>query len=84
MAISEQNQPWSEGYFSSHDGLRLYGRCYPARGGDMLPVLCLPGLTRNSRDFDTLARHLSSAAEHPRPVYCIDYRGRGKSDRDAN
>lgn len=50
----------------------------------MLPVLCLPGLTRNSRDFDTLARHLSSAAEHPRPVYCIDYRGRGKSDRDAN
>jgi pimeloyl-ACP methyl ester carboxylesterase len=44
------------------------------------PVLCLPGLTRNSRDFGPLARHLSSA----RRVLTPDLRGRGRSDRDPD
>lgn len=83
MANPEQDQPWSEGYFSAQDGLRLYGRCYPAPGGAR-SVLCLPGLTRNSRDFDVLARALSEHDERPRPVYCLDYRGRGNSARDPN
>jgi pimeloyl-ACP methyl ester carboxylesterase len=38
-------------------------------------ILCLPGLTRNSRDFETVLPWL--AAE--RRVVCTDFRGRGKS-----
>jgi pimeloyl-ACP methyl ester carboxylesterase len=43
-----------------------------------LTVLCLPGLTRNSRDFEALAPHL---AAHYR-VVCPDLRGRGLSAWD--
>ena len=40
------------------------------------PVMCLHGLTRNSRDFDTLAKDLSA----DRRVVCPDTVGRGYSD----
>jgi pimeloyl-ACP methyl ester carboxylesterase len=43
-----------------------------------LTVLCLAGLTRNSRDFEALAPHL--AVRHR--VICPDLRGRGLSARD--
>jgi pimeloyl-ACP methyl ester carboxylesterase len=65
------------------DGLRLYARHYPAPGSSRTPVLCLAGLTRNSRDFHDLASYLSQGAR-ARPVYTLDYRGRGKSDWDRN
>ena len=62
------------------DGLSLYYREYnPA--GTRHPVLCLPGITRNSSDFALLAEHL---AEQGRRVICPDYRGRGKSAYDPN
>ena len=53
----------------------------PQRPGGV-PVLCLPGLTRNSRDFVELAQHL--CAEHE--VLTADLRGRGRSawDPDAS
>jgi pimeloyl-ACP methyl ester carboxylesterase len=41
------------------------------------PVVCVHGLTRNGRDFDTLAAAL---AERGRRVYCPDLPGRGGSD----
>jgi len=41
-------------------------------------VLCLPGLTRNSRDFEDLAPHLTSRYR----VIAPDLRGRGPSARD--
>lgn len=41
------------------------------------PVLCVHGLTRNGRDFDTLANHLSEQGRH---VFCPDMAGRGNSD----
>jgi pimeloyl-ACP methyl ester carboxylesterase len=66
--------------FLSQDGRSLYYRDY----GDPLaappPVLCLPGLTRNSRDFHTLASRLAKS----RRVVCPDYRGRGRSDYDRD
>jgi pimeloyl-ACP methyl ester carboxylesterase len=65
------------------DGLRLYARHYPAPGSSRKPVLCLAGLTRNSRDFHDLASYLSQGPR-ARPVYTLDYRGRGKSDWDRN
>ena len=42
------------------------------------PVVCLPGLTRNSRDFEDLANHLRDR----RRVITTDFRGRGFSDYD--
>lgn len=40
-----------------------------------IPLFCVPGLTRNARDFDLLAPHLAAT----RPVYALDLRGRGES-----
>jgi pimeloyl-ACP methyl ester carboxylesterase len=58
------------------DGLRLHFRDYP---GDesKAPVLCIPGLTRNARDFEGVAARLAGS----RRVLAVDLRGRGKSDR---
>jgi len=72
----------SDYYYDSADGLRLYCRVYAAVRPGGVPVLCLPGLTRNSRDFVELAQHL--CAEHE--VLTADLRGRGRSawDPDAS
>ncbi len=65
---------------TAQDGLSLYVRDY----GDVIagrpPVLCLGGVSRNSRDFEALAPHLATR----RRVICPDYRGRGRSDYDAD
>lgn len=67
---------YREGCFSAQDGLRLYFRDYPAPAGHArTPVLCLGGLSRNSKDFEVIAQRLS---KHRR-VVCPDYRGRGRS-----
>ncbi|MFW2851222.1 alpha/beta fold hydrolase [Sphingomonas sp. TX0543] len=61
-------------YWWSKDGLRLHARDYP---GDpaALPVLCMPGLTRNARDYAALAERLCGT----RRVIAIEFRGRGES-----
>lgn len=72
-------------YFTSRDGLRLYARHYPAaRDEGRRPVLCLAGLTRNSRDFGDIAVALSTNANAPRDVYTLDSRGRGSSEHDKD
>ena len=65
--------------FSAQDGLRLFFRDYGDAGGRATPVLCLPGLTRNSADFHELALALSVE----RRVLALDLRGRGRSARDG-
>ena len=73
----------NEHYFRSADGLNLYYRDYggPSDSSPVCtPVICLPGLTRNSRDFEELANYLSDR----RRVITIDFRGRGYSDYDPN
>jgi pimeloyl-ACP methyl ester carboxylesterase len=70
---------FEEKYFRSRDGLKLYYRDYagdPAR----TPVLYLPGLTRNSSDFDRGATHIAPG----RRVISTDQRGRGRSQYDLN
>lgn len=62
-----------------HDGVEIYGRRYRAPDSDRRPLLCLAGLTRNSRDFHALATRLSGAGDKARDVYTIDIRGRGQS-----
>ncbi|MGY4399136.1 pimeloyl-ACP methyl ester carboxylesterase [Sphingomonas sp. UYAg733] len=64
-------------YWWSNDGIRLHYRDYPAREGreDRPPILCLPGLTRNGRDYANLAEHLAGEWR----VITVDLRGRGES-----
>ena len=65
---------FTDRYWWSNDGLRLHARDY--RGApDAVPVLCLPGLTRNARDYEQLAERLSPQ----RRVIAVDLRGRGDS-----
>lgn len=77
-------QNWDDIFFTSRDGLRLYARHYRAPGSERRPVLCLPGLTRNVRDFHDLATALARPDETGRNVYAIDSRGRGRSQYDAD
>ncbi|SDU05646.1 alpha/beta fold hydrolase [Stappia sp. ES.058] len=65
------------------DGLRLGATTWRARNTKhhAPQVLCLAGLSRNSRDFTHLAEAL---AERGFDVTAMDYRGRGQSDRDAD
>lgn len=67
--------------FTSADGLSLYGRIYGKDEAIAGTVVCLAGLTRNSRDFHGLAVRL--AADGFR-VVTIDSRGRGNSDFAKN
>ena len=46
-------------FFQTQDGLRLYARDYPGPGNNAPVVLCLHGLTRNSRDFQELSPELA-------------------------
>lgn len=66
------------------DGVRLNVRHFPAPGSARRAVVCLPGLTRNGRDFDELALSLSDPNGHRRAVYTINSRGRGGSERDPD
>jgi pimeloyl-ACP methyl ester carboxylesterase len=74
---------FEEIYFTCRDGLRLYGRHYRAVApSGARPVLCLAGLTRNSRDFHTIALALSQNGTPSRDVFTLDTRGRGLSEAD--
>jgi pimeloyl-ACP methyl ester carboxylesterase len=91
----ENHIGYQELSFSAHDGARLCARFYPrARSAGMVdgvrmsgglsrksppPLLCLPGFTGNAADFHVLARYLSRHETAPRDIFCLDYRGRGKS-----
>jgi pimeloyl-ACP methyl ester carboxylesterase len=72
------SKSYAEIEWQSHDGLRLYARVYDAPGAGAPTVLCLHGLTRNSRDFEDLAPHLQRLYR----VIVPDLRGRGFSARD--
>lgn len=65
---------WTNGWFWSRDGLRLHYREMPGPI-DRPALLCLPGLTRNSADFEALARRLAGQWR----VIAVDLRGRGES-----
>ncbi|MGB8275623.1 MAG: alpha/beta hydrolase [Alphaproteobacteria bacterium] len=71
---------YQERYLTAQDGLRLYYRDYGPHGSRAAPLLCLTGLTRNSKDFHRLASTYSAR----RRVLCLDYRGRGRSDYDPD
>ena len=69
---------WEDGYWWSKDGLRLHYRDYPASArGKQLPIICIPGLTRNARDFAEVADRLAGK----RRMIVVELRGRGESER---
>ncbi len=83
--MTSEDSAFEDIYFTARDGLRLHARRYPGAGNAQgRPVLCLPGLTRNGRDFHDLAVALSRNPASSRTVYTIDYRGRGLSEFDPD
>jgi pimeloyl-ACP methyl ester carboxylesterase len=68
------------------DGLALNVVVHAAAtGSPARPVVCLPGLTRNGRDFTEIAAALARGDAGPaRTVVTIDFRGRGGSDWDKD
>ncbi len=64
------------------DGLALYLRDYaPLTPITGLPVICLHGLTRNSKDFEVIAPRIAALG---RRVIVPDMRGRGQSANDSD
>lgn len=66
---------YTDGSWESGDGLTLHYRDYPGRD-DRPPILCIPGLTRNARDFEPVAQAFAGEWR----VICAELRGRGESD----
>jgi pimeloyl-ACP methyl ester carboxylesterase len=66
---------WRDARLRSPDGLVLYARDYGPLEGGPSPVLCLSGLTRNSKDAHLVAERIGAS----RRVIAPDYRGRGRS-----
>jgi pimeloyl-ACP methyl ester carboxylesterase len=75
----DEAQAWRDRTYTSRDGLNLYFRDYPGPAGKP-PLLCLHGLTRNSRDFEGFAEVY--AGRHR--LIIPDFRGRGRSDHDPH
>ena len=70
-------QLYRDRHFLVRDGLKLHYRDYPG-SGDKPPLLCLPGLTRNARDFAAFAELHSPEFR----VLALEFRGRGESEYD--
>jgi len=68
---------YADRYFTVRDGLKLHYRDYPGDAAKP-PLLCLPGLTRNARDFADLAERYAPRFR----VLVLEFRGRGLSDYD--
>ena len=66
-----------DGFVSVRDGLKLHYVDYPG-SEHKPPLLCLPGLTRNVRDFADFAERYSPRFR----VIALEFRGRGGSDHD--
>lgn len=71
------SRSYEDRYFVVKDGLRLHYRDYPG-SPDRPPILCLHGLTRNSRDFAEFAERYSPKFR----VIALEFRGRADSDYD--
>ena len=78
--MTEVVTEFRERFVSAQDGVQLYVREYGDPLSARAPLLCLPGISRNSKDYHVLARRQAGR----RRVVCPDYRGRGRSDWDPD
>lgn len=73
---------YEERIVATIDGLSLYARDYPPLAPETgAPVICLHGLTRNSKDFEIVAPRIAALG---RRVIVPDMRGRGQSANDPD
>ena len=70
---------WTDRYWNSADGVKLHYRDHDG-DRDRPPILCIPGLTRNARDFEPVADRFAGDWR----VISIDLRGRGGSAFDPD
>ena len=70
--------PVARRFVPAADGTRIHVEQHG--GGSGVPLLCLPGLTRNGRDFEPVVSRFA----HVRSVITVDFRGRGLSDAAAD
>ncbi|MDZ3831505.1 MAG: alpha/beta hydrolase [Sphingopyxis sp.] len=77
ISLKQESRDWTDHFWWSADGVRLHARIYagPDAAVDAPPILCMPGLARNARDFEALAPHLAQW----RRVVVLEFRGRGES-----
>jgi pimeloyl-ACP methyl ester carboxylesterase len=75
MSDRSADQTFVSRFYLSDDGLKLHYREYAGPPSAPMTVLCIPGLTRNARDFEELAPHLAARYR----VWCLELRGRGDS-----
>ena len=75
MTDARSDMAYELRHWIAPDGVKLAFRDYPGRQ-DRPPILCMAGLTRNSRDFKGVAERLAGEWR----VIAIDFRGRGKSE----
>lgn len=69
-----------ERFVPVQDGIEIFVRDMPAQGPEIgPPVLCLHGLTRNSKDFEIIQPRIAAGG---RRALSLDVRGRGRSSRD--
>ena len=71
--------PFHDRFWNSPDGLKLHYRDYDGPR-DRPPLLCIPGLTRNARDFEPVAERFAGEWR----VIAVDLRGRGLSQYDPD
>ncbi|MGY6533446.1 alpha/beta fold hydrolase [Glycocaulis sp.] len=69
---------FTQHFYTAPDGIRTAYRRYDAGQSGKLPVICLHGLTRNSRDFEEVSPRVAAMGH---TVIAVDVRGRGLSDR---
>lgn len=80
--VSEEEMRWQSLFVTARDGLRLHVALCGNRDATKPPLVCLPGLSRNTEDFDHVGRAI--AAKGDRWVVALDSRGRGASEYDSN
>jgi pimeloyl-ACP methyl ester carboxylesterase len=66
-------------FWWSRDNVRLHLLDYGDANEQAPVVLCLPGLTRNHRDFEPFVAHVRPKLAGKARIWCADLRGRGES-----
>ncbi len=78
--MSNSSSSFTHEYFTNSDGLKLHYRDYNTANDNAPVVLCMPGLTRTSKDFIHVAESLMDRCR----VICLDKLGRGLSEWDSD
>jgi pimeloyl-ACP methyl ester carboxylesterase len=69
------NHVMREHWYSAADGTRLFACDVGPLDNGLVPLLCLPGLTRNAKDFEPVFSQFGIT----RRIIAMDFRGRGRS-----